>query len=737
MEKNKNNKKIKVKVKKTALRSDTKRSIVAVVCFALAILSLLSIFNLAGLFGRSFFKFSQLLFGRGFLLVPIGFGLASLALLFPHLFSSGDIAKRKHIYVFTFIGVGLLILSILSIFHIFGGVQKAGTVRYGGYLGMIFGYPGLAFLGFLGSMVIFLAFLVISILITFNIPLKRKKKEESLAVQQELQAAQKNAGEKLSFWQKIKQLAMPKYKIQQAGQIKEANIPTTVEIKEIKDKAKESLEAIGLISRQKAVKKSQLTNVKLPPLDILEGDKGQPTSGDIKANLNIIKRTLQNFGIEVEMAEVNIGPTVTQYTLRPAHGVKLARITALQNDLALALAAHPIRLETPIPGRSLVGIEIPNKAVIMVRLRNLLDNPFFKNSASNLVFALGRNVAGQPVYADIARMPHLLIAGATGTGKTIAINGLISCLLFQNSSDTLRMIMIDPKRVEFTAYNGIPHLLTPVIVQNNKAVNALRWALSEMDRRFNVLQEKGARDIASYNAKVDEIMPFIVIVIDELADLMSSCGREVEACVVRLAQMARAVGIHLVVATQRPSVEVITGLIKANITTRMAFQVASQVDSRTILDMAGAEKLLGNGDMLFMSAESARPRRIQGTYLSDKEVSSISNYWRQAQEVEYDDKVVDSSKITLTSESRTSSAFSAEDDELYEEAKDVIMQAGKASASLLQRRLRVGYARAARLLDILEENNIIGPADGAKPRDVLVSQADKSFKGEEKDSSNY
>lgn len=725
MKKSKKSFRKKVKAKKTALRSDTKRSIVAVLSFALAILSSLSIFGLAGIFGQSYLKMTQLLFGQGFFLVPIGFGLATLALLMPHYFSSPSQEKRKHIYAFTFLGVALFVLSFLSIFHLLGS-----TTRAGGYLGMILGWPGLKFLGFLGSLVILLALLLISVLITFNIALKKKKKEiDQVATEEKKdQTAKLPLGDlkpaELGWWQKIKGLAVDKVKIQPASSVKEIN-PSIDQgkIEEPKEKIKDSIEATSILSKQKIAKKPRPTNVKLPTIDILEGDKGQPTSGDIKANLNIIKRTLENFGIEVEMAEVNVGPTVTQYTLRPAHGIKLARIMALQNDLALALAAHPIRLEAPIPGRSLIGIEIPNKSVIMVRLRNLLADDIFKNAASSLVLALGRNVAGQPVYADLAKMPHLLIAGATGTGKTIAINSLITSLLFQNSIETLRLILIDPKRVEFTAYSGIPHLLTPVVVQNNKAVNALRWALGEMDRRFNVLQEGKARDIASYNSKADEVMPYIVIIIDEMADIMASCGREVEACIVRLAQMSRAVGIHLVVATQRPSVEIITGLIKANITTRMAFQVASQIDSRTILDMAGAEKLLGNGDMLYVSAESAKPRRLQGTFLSEQEVKKVADYWRQVQEVEYDETVVDSSSITLAGSSQTGSGLSQTDDELYEEAKGVIMAAGKGSASLLQRRLRVGYARAARLLDILEDNGVIGPADGAKPREVLAVQS--------------
>ena len=497
-------------------------------------------------------------------------------------------------------------------------------------------------------------------------------------------------------------------------------------------KSKKSAEAAFSISSAPGKSKSDF---KLPALDFLEKDKGQPTSGDIKANINIIKRTLDNFGLEVEMAEVNVGPTVTQYTLRPAQGIKLSRITALQNDLALALAAHPLRIEAPIPGRSLVGIEIPNRSVVIVRLRSLLETAAFREDGI-LNLALGRDVAGNPVYADLAKMPHMLVAGATGTGKTIALNNIILSLLYRGTPDNLKFILIDPKRVELTTYNSIPHLLTPAIVQPDKAVGALRWAVGEMERRFGVLQEAGQRDIGSFNKKCSgkeggEPLPYIIIVIDELADLMSSYGREAEGSIVRLAQMARAVGIHLIVSTQRPSVEIITGLIKANITCRMAFQMASQIDSRTVLDMAGAEKLLGRGDMLFLAGNSAKPRRVQGAFVSDKEVKKIVDYLKEAKGPDYKEEIASGGR-TAHSEvgfGLGQTAVDTTEDELYPEAKEVVSQAGKASASLLQRRLRVGYARAARLLDILEEKGIVGPAAGAKPRDVYLDEGeDKEYK---------
>ncbi|MCX6737124.1 MAG: DNA translocase FtsK, partial [Candidatus Parcubacteria bacterium] len=474
-----------------------------------------------------------------------------------------------------------------------------------------------------------------------------------------------------------------------------------------------------------------LINYVLPPLELLEADTERPTAGDIRANTNIIKRTLQNFGIEVEMAEINVGPTVTQYTLKPAEGIRLSRIVALQNDLSLALAANPLRLEAPIPGKSLVGIEVPNKSVAVVRLKNILEQPDFNENKNPLIFALGRDVTGNALSASLDKMPHLLIAGATGTGKSVCIHDIIISLLMRNSPEILKLILIDPKRVELSHYNGIPHLLTPVITDNKKALPALRWAIIEMEKRYDKLQSSGSRDIKSYNAKAlskkELPLPYIIIIVDELADLMMSYGRELEGAIVRLAQMARAVGIHLIISTQRPSVEVITGLIKANITARIAFQVASQIDSRTILDAAGAEKLLGNGDMLYLAPDSSKPKRIQASYVSEKEVEKIVSYI-----LDQADKFIGTSEdITLDDRSSMGTIsqinldnYSDEEDDMYDRAYDLVVDSQKASASFLQRRLRVGYARAARLLDILEERGVIGPGEGAKPRDVLISKMD-------------
>jgi S-DNA-T family DNA segregation ATPase FtsK/SpoIIIE len=467
----------------------------------------------------------------------------------------------------------------------------------------------------------------------------------------------------------------------------------------------------------------------LPSLDLLAQDKGIPQAGDVKTNAEIIEKTLHNFGISVKMSEINIGPTVTQYTLRPAEGVKLSKITALNNNLALALAAHPLRIEAPIPGKSLVGVEVPNKTRTLVRLRNLFSEPDFQDSASTLSFAIGRDVVGRPFCADLARMPHLLVAGSTGSGKTICLSSIILSLLYRNSPKHLRFILIDPKRVEFTNYNGLPNLLAPVIYDVQKTLSVLKWLIEEMERRFEALSRAGIRNIDEYNSKLrssseDKIMPYIILIIDELADLMTAKGREIEAGIVKLAQKSRAVGIHLILATQRPSVEVITGLIKVNITSRIAFQVASQVDSRTILDTAGAEKLLGLGDLLFISAEISKPKRIQGAYVSGKEVQRVVDFVIKQNHVpkEGEDELAESINAELERVEKLGiSTFGvvAELDPVYQEAKRLVLETRKASASFLQRKLRIGYARAARLLDMLEERGIVGPADGAKPREVF------------------
>ncbi|MEZ7820902.1 MAG: DNA translocase FtsK [Patescibacteria group bacterium] len=482
----------------------------------------------------------------------------------------------------------------------------------------------------------------------------------------------------------------------------------------------------GDINASSAMKKLHVPKRELYlPVDLLEHRVGAANAGDVNANTLMIQRTLANFGINVAMDSVKVGPSVTQYAFKPQEGVKLSRISALQDDLALALAANSLRMEAPIPGKSLVGIEVPNKVGAIVSMKEMLDSEEFKNRKSNLSLLLGKDVSGKPYIADLAKMPHLLIAGATGTGKSVCIHGVIASLMFQNSPDDLKFIMVDPKRVEMTLYNGIPYLLTPPVTDPKKIVNALKWAVGEMDRRYQILAEAKKINLSSYNESVTEEqkMPYIVIVIDELADLMMLSRGEVEPCIIRIAQLARAVGIHLVLATQRPSVNVITGLIKANVPARIAFSVASSIDSRTVLDETGAEKLIGKGDMLYSAADTPKPVRVQGAYVSDDEIRKLVLHLKTLDyNVDYDDSIVEK-KSLITNGGVTASGFNADDD-LFEEAVAEITRSRKASTSLLQRKFSIGYARAARLMDLLEEAGIIGPSNGAKAREVYISEDD-------------
>jgi len=469
-----------------------------------------------------------------------------------------------------------------------------------------------------------------------------------------------------------------------------------------------------------------------PPLSLLSVSSGQKADrGDMKHNANIIEKTLESFGITTRVAEVNLGPAVTQYALEIARGTKLSKITALSNDLALALAAPTgqIRIEAPIPGKSLVGIEIPNRSLEFVTLRQMLSSEIMKKSRDKLLVALGLDVSGNPITANIAKMPHVLIAGTTGSGKSVLINSWISSLLFRTTPAEVKIILVDPKRVELIGYNGIPHLLTPVIVEPDQILSALKWALAEMDRRYKLFAEVGVRNIDSYNELSGfQAIYYIVIFIDELADLMAYAPVEVEDSICRLAQMARATGIHLVVATQRPSVDVITGLIKANIPSRIAFNVSSMIDSRVIIDMPGAEKLLGRGDMLYIPPDQAKPSRIQGTYVSDAEVQKLVNFLKSKNiPVQYTTEVTSMPNTWKKTGSQGVGTVSDGKDALFEDAVKIVCQHDRASASLLQRRLSIGYARAARILDQLEEAGIVGPGEGAKPRDVLIRSAEEYF----------
>ena len=464
-----------------------------------------------------------------------------------------------------------------------------------------------------------------------------------------------------------------------------------------------------------------------PSPSILSDDQTKKQNrGDVNKIASTIEKTLQSFGVESRVAEANLGPAVTQYALEIAQGTKVSKITSLANDLALATEAPTgqIRIEAPIPGRNLVGLEIPNRSLEVVNLRTMLISAAMQKAKSKLTVALGLDVSGNPLAIDIAKMPHMLVAGTTGSGKSVLINAFISTLLFRASPQEVRLIMIDPKRVEFTNYNGIPHLLTPVIVDPQKILSALKWAMAEMDKRYKIFAERGVRNIDSYNELSGfQALPYIVIFVDELADLMMFAPVEVEDAIARLAQMARATGIHLVIATQRPSVNVITGLIKANIPCRIAFNVSSMVDSRVILDSAGAEKLLGRGDMLYIPPDQAKPTRIQGAFVSEKEIKRLVDFLKKSNyPVEYTEEVTNQ-PLPLKKGSGMG-AGDGKDGEI-EEAIRLVCQFNTASASFLQRKMSIGYAKAARILDQLEEMGIVGQAEGAKPRDVLVRNAEE------------
>ncbi len=695
-----------------SLQEETLRAIIAVVFFVLGLFLILSGWPIekGGRVGELSYKLFSYLFGIGYYLLPVVFFILCFS-FFKTL--------HKKLAVTQTVGGLLFFLSGLGIINILLNER-------GGLIGGLISHPLVSMFDVYATVIILVALIVISLLTILDTPLSfgfitslfKKKPVEKEDTDPELLITNKEQFE-------MPTLSAKEMNEQKAPVLKKAALTN-------EDKKDEFGISPLLLNGKEFIP---------PPISLLKQDAGKPGVGDIKANSNIIKRTLANFGINVEMDEISIGPSITRYALKPAEGVKLSRIVGLQNDLSLALAAHPIRIEAPIPGKSLVGIEIPNSTKTTVGLGTLLASPDFQNSEKPLLMSLGKGISGMSYFADLARSPHMLIAGTTGSGKSVTIHAVITSLLYRNSPDNLKFIMIDPKRVELTQYNKIPHLLTPVITEAKKTILALKWAAKEMDRRYDILQKEGLQNIASYHKNVVEpmlkkmkdkksedaptveTMPYIVIVIDELADIMQAYPRELEAGIVRLAQMSRAVGIHLILSTQRPSVNVITGLIKANVPSRIALQVASQIDSRTILDMGGAEKLLGAGDMLYLGGEMAQPQRIQSAYITEGEVKAVVKYLVDTYANDIPNEINLSGDVAQKNnifEATIGDEKMEEDDDLYEDAKQTVMEAGKASTSYLQRKLGVGYARAARLIDMLEERGIIGPGSGAKPREVLV-----------------
>ncbi len=712
-----------ISLPKVDLDPDMKRGIFIILILAFGAISLLSLFGLAEGLGAYLEKGIIFLFGWGKWLFPLT--LLATGFLMYH-------RDKNWVRGVNFLGLFIFIISFSALLHTFIGVDNwqlaVDEGVGGGYIGFGLLTIFTKLMGFWAGLIVIVCLIFISLMLMLNATL------ESLIGRDSWFA-------KLLYpinflWNKI-------FGSGEDGQAEEEETVFEDEGEAILEAAEELPEAADSGFYQHKIKNApwendpggkaekaeikdsgwKQSNVKIDlPLDLLNPKIGKPTSGDIKNNMLIIQRTLENFGIPVEMGEVNVGPTVTQYTLKPAEGIKLTKITTLSNDLALSLAAHPIRIEAPIPGKSLVGVEVPNQTKAIVGLREVLAGEMFKTRKSNVMVALGKDVGGKVWLDDLAKMPHLLVAGSTNSGKSVCLNAIIISLLYQNNPDDLRFIMVDPKRVELPVYNGIPHLLTPVITEVPKTINALKWCLNEMDRRFEALAKSGKRNIASYNEMGKEKMPFIIFIIDELADLMVAAGRDVEGSIIRLAQMARAVGIHLILATQRPSVDVITGLIKANMPARIAFSVASGIDSRTILDSLGAEKLLGRGDMLFTTAEISKPRRLQGAFVSDNEIKRIVNYIKvNGGEAQYVEDITVRQKVKGIAGVGLDGG-DADADDLMEEAKELIINSGKASASYLQRRLSIGYARAARLLDLLEEAGVISGGNGSKPREVLITR---------------
>ncbi|GMX58979.1 MAG: hypothetical protein MCSN_6340 [Candidatus Microsyncoccus archaeolyticus] len=717
--KKKNQKNPLIEKPKIALSEEVKKYVLSSLCFLLAVVFVFSFTNKAGFIGKSLKDFFFLLIGNVYYITPIILIISGIVVLKEE----DDFRPVKN----------ALILSVLFFILAASAMFSLGELRYdeskfdithageGGWFGYIISWPMLMGFDFWVTFFILVIIMSFSTVILLD-PILKKRREEALEEEEEEESLPEIKKEKQPIIDLVK-------KIEPRPERKE----------------EPALEAFGFNRKGKGFeeKKKENPQYKYPPLDLLSSKKGIAEGGDIEYNSSIIKRTLQTFGIPVEMSEVNIGPTVTQYTLKPAEGIKLSKITALQSDLALALASSTIRIEAPIPGRSLVGVEIPNKRRAVVGLREILDTEDFKQAPNSLYMALGKDVRGISAFADLAEMPHLLVGGTTGSGKTICLNSIILSFLYRNSPEELKLVLIDPKRVEFPVYSTLPHLLCPVIYDAQQTLVALKWLVGEMERRFTVLAGANSRDIHSYNSKMEkkgeDKLPYIVLIIDELADLMSVKGKEIESYVVRLAQMSRATGIHLILATQRPSVEVITGLIKANITSRIALKVGSLIDSRTILDSSGAEKLLGKGDMLLLTKEHAKPRRIQSPYISEQEIKKVATFIvsnEEEEEIKEEEGYIETPKeedensltkeLTRAMETKEvqMDSFFSKEDPLYEEAKRMVIVSKKASASLLQRRLGIGYARAARLLDILEERGVVGPAEGAKPREVYVNDGE-------------
>ncbi len=746
------------------LKDELKYEILGISLLALAILGLASFYNPSlGAIGNFIGRVSKGICGEGRIIFPLILGVFGLRLMLQR--------SRSTISVKVY-GAAMLFFITLTVMHMQYPLEQAFALGYegmgGGIIGAAFSYVLQKAFGQTGSYIILTAATLVALLLITNQPLTAlvgglfKRSQNGLTgIKDSLinflfteEEVEEDTGKKKKEADH-EQDTIPPGKlfidgVSQEDEPAEPNKSTALadspSVITVAESSENDDEAEAWDSDKPPVTYTKLSiedtpSYQLPPLTLLSRPNRGKSGGsakEIKEQADKLEKTLESFGIKAKVIHVSRGPAITRFEIQPPVGVKVSRIVSLADDIALSMAAPDVRIEAPIPGKAAIGIEIPNKEIAMVHLRDLLESREFVQSASRLTIALGKDIAGNSVVADLSKMPHLLIAGATGSGKSVCLNTIICSILYKATPNEVKLLMIDPKMVELANYNGVPHLVSPVVTDPKKAAASLRWAVKEMERRYNLFAESGVRDITRYNNMFKsqppdskhKMLPLIVVIIDELADLMMVAPADVEDAVCRLAQMARAAGIHLVVATQRPSVDVITGLIKANIPSRISFAVSSQIDSRTILDMAGAEKLLGKGDMLFYPVGASKPARVQGAYLSDKEVEELVNFLKKQAKPVYDEKVVQA-----VPEEEQQPAF---EDELMPQAVKILIEAGQASISMLQRRLHIGYARAARLIDAMEQRGIVGGYEGSKPRQILMTmeQYNQVFKNENKQDDN-
>ncbi len=725
-----------------SLHERTQRGLFSVVLFFFAVLIVLGLFQAAGWLGASLVNGLAYVFGWEKIFFPLLLGVWGYHVFRP---------ERELLQTRTVLGIVAWFLATTPFIHLmsFEGmttVPNEALVDAGGKMGQWIAVPLTQFVGFAGAIAFLVALFVVSLMLIFHVGLEdllvfldygkraalwlwRLVTDPIRAWLDRRVVIERSSSATFTptqlFDHPVEPLEEAPQDLDEEALTEEEGEEESSEGDELEDdelleEDEEEEEEEMAVAAPRKKKKPAYPHVEIP-LSLFEVRDQKANIGNPKQCEELIRKTLLAFGIPVESAGYAAGPTVTQYMVKPAEGIKVSRIVGLQNDLALALSAQTLRIEAPIPGKPYVGVEVPNQVTAMVGMREILESKEYREKKHSLMFVLGKDVSGKTSLADLGRMPHALVAGATGSGKSVCLNVMIASLLYANRPDELRFIMVDPKRVEMQMYNGIPHLLTPVITELPEAVNALKWAVREMTRRYGLLPQMNAKNIGDYNARVpaEEKLPVICFVIDELADLMMTSKNEIEGPIVRLCQMSRAVGIHLVLATQRPSVDVITGLIKANVPTRIAFAVASAVDSKTILDQTGAEKLLGRGDMLFSSSELPQSRRIQGAFVSDQEIGRVVDFIKAAYGgVDYDASVTARSDGSPTSFGGGGDSDS-DQDTLLPEAWNEVERAGRASASLLQRRLKVGYSRAARILDEMEQLGWIGPENGSKGRELL------------------